>query len=80
MTPDGKAPAGRAPARSGPDGRAPVGWAPARSGPDGRAPAGRVPPPGVHGGDGARLADDIIAALVAVTGKHASADGDAPRS
>ena len=30
--------------------------------------------------DGARLADDIIAALVAVTGKHASADGDAPRS
>lgn len=56
MTPDGKAPAGRAPARSGPDGRAPVGWAPARSGPDGPAPAGRVPPPGVHGGDGARLA------------------------
>ena len=30
--------------------------------------------------DGARLADDIIAALAGVTGKHTSGDGSAPRS
>ena len=30
--------------------------------------------------DGARLADEIIAALVSVTGEHASVDGAAPRS
>jgi small-conductance mechanosensitive channel len=30
--------------------------------------------------DGARLADEVIAALVSVTGEHVTADGAAPRS
>jgi hypothetical protein len=30
--------------------------------------------------DGAHLADEIIAALVSVTGEHAMVDGGAPRS
>ncbi|MDE3134106.1 MAG: mechanosensitive ion channel family protein [Acidobacteriota bacterium] len=47
---------------------------------DGKSVVVRVKAIPERSSDGARLADEVIAALVSVTGEHVSADGDAPRS
>lgn len=47
---------------------------------DGRSVVVRVKAVPERSSDGARLADEVIAALVSVTGEHVAVDGGAPRS